>query len=132
MVLLLGIVSITSSVVHPWFTHNPDHYGVVRAFLDAGVLPRVITGTSAGGLIAALTACYTEEELKEILIPELAERLTACDEPFSVWGKRLWETGARFDSVTYVLICSVRPIAHFLSSWARKVRIYTDYEPFPL
>ncbi|KAF8914659.1 acyl transferase/acyl hydrolase/lysophospholipase [Mucidula mucida] len=77
------------------------HYGVVRAFLDAGVLPRVITGTSAGGLIAALTACYTEEELKEILIPELAERLTACDEPFSVWGKRLWETGARFDSVTW-------------------------------
>ncbi len=76
-----------------------DHYGVVRAFLDADLLPRVITGTSAGGLIAALTACHTDEELKVLLVPKLANKLTACDEPFSVWGKRLWETGARFDSV---------------------------------
>ncbi len=52
-----------------------------------------------GGLIAALTACHTDEELKVLLVPKLANKLTACDEPFSVWGKRLWETGARFDSV---------------------------------
>ncbi|PBK69658.1 patatin-domain-containing protein [Armillaria solidipes] len=77
------------------------HYGVVRAFLDADLLPRVITGTSAGGLIAALTACHTDEELKVLLVPKLANKLTACDEPFSVWGKRLWETGARFDSVIW-------------------------------
>ncbi|KIY71470.1 patatin-domain-containing protein [Cylindrobasidium torrendii FP15055 ss-10] len=77
------------------------HYGVVRALLDAGTLPRVVTGTSAGGLIAALTACYTNEELKHILVPEIAERLTACDEPFSVWFKRFWQTGARFDSVIW-------------------------------
>ncbi|KAG6333768.1 hypothetical protein ID866_5316 [Astraeus odoratus] len=30
------------------------HFGVVKAFLDGGLLPRVIAGTSAGGLIAAL------------------------------------------------------------------------------
>ncbi|KAK0468400.1 patatin-domain-containing protein [Desarmillaria tabescens] len=77
------------------------HYGVVRAFLDADLLPRVITGTSAGGLIAALTACHTDEELKVLLVPKLADKLTACDEPFSVWSRRLWETGARFDSVIW-------------------------------
>lgn len=76
-----------------------DHFGVVKAFLDAGLLPRVITGTSAGGLIAALTCTRTDEELKTLLVPELADKITACEDPFSIWGKRVWKTGARFDSV---------------------------------
>lgn len=76
-----------------------DHVGVVKAFLDAGLLPRVITGTSAGGLIAALVCTRTDDELKLLLVPELANRITACEEPYSVWIKRVWKTGARFDSV---------------------------------
>lgn len=94
----LGYCKLRSITHAAWPHLFVDHYGVVRALLDAGVLPRVISGTSAGGLIAALTAVYTEEELKEILIPEIADRLNACDEPFSVWTKRFWETGARFNS----------------------------------
>ncbi|KAF9485321.1 patatin-domain-containing protein [Pholiota conissans] len=77
------------------------HFGVVKAFLDAGLLPRVITGTSAGGLIAALVCTRTDEELKILLVPGLAKRITACEEPFNVWFKRFWQTGARFDSVTW-------------------------------
>ncbi|KJA30238.1 hypothetical protein HYPSUDRAFT_32378 [Hypholoma sublateritium FD-334 SS-4] len=77
------------------------HCGVVKAFLDTGLLPRVITGTSAGGLIAALTCTRTDEELKILLVPELANRITACEEPISVWLKRFWKTGARFDSVLW-------------------------------
>jgi len=68
--------------------------------LDAGLLPRVITGTSAGGLIAALTCTRTDEELKVLLVPELANKITACEDRFGVWLKRFWQTGARFDSVT--------------------------------
>jgi predicted acylesterase/phospholipase RssA len=74
------------------------HCGVVKAFLDAGLLPRVITGTSAGGLVAALTCTRTDEELKVLLVPELANRITACEEPFKIWGERVLKTGARFDS----------------------------------
>ncbi|KAH0840150.1 hypothetical protein J3R83DRAFT_1131 [Lanmaoa asiatica] len=85
------------------------HVGVVKAFLDAGLLPRVIAGTSAGGLIAALVCTRTEEELKTLLVPELAHKLSACDEPLEVWMKRFWKTGARFDSVT----------------WARKSAFFT-------
>jgi len=77
-----------------------DHCGVIKAFLDSGLLPRVITGTSAGGLIAALTCTRTDEELKILLVPDLANRITACEEPFNIWFKRFWKTGARFDSVT--------------------------------
>ncbi|CAE6445720.1 unnamed protein product [Rhizoctonia solani] len=74
------------------------HFGVVRAFLDAGQLPRVIAGTSAGGLVAALVCTRTDDELKELLVPQLADRITACEEPFRVWWRRFRVTGARFDT----------------------------------
>ncbi len=56
------------------------HFGVVKAFLDAGMLPRVVTGTSAGGLVAALTCTRTDEELKDLVVPELADNITACED----------------------------------------------------
>eukprot|EP00948_MAST-09A_sp_MAST-9A-sp1_P003238 g3238.t1 len=43
------------------------HLGVVKALLTAKMLPRVITGSSAGSLIGALTCCKTDTELQEIL-----------------------------------------------------------------
>ena len=80
----------------------PDHIGLVKAFLDANLLPRVIAGTSAGGLIAALVGTRTDDELRELLVPRLADRLTSTDnEPFLVWFNRFRKTGARFDSVTW-------------------------------
>lgn len=82
----------------------------MKAFLDAGLLPRVIAGTSAGGLVAALVCTRTDAELKTLLIPELAQKLTACEDPLTVWIKRFWATGARFDSV----------------AWARKVGRHTQ------
>ena len=56
------------------------HFGVVKAFLEADLLPKVVTGTSAGGLVAALTCTRTDDELREILVPELADRITACED----------------------------------------------------
>jgi predicted acylesterase/phospholipase RssA len=88
-------------------SYSVDHFGVVKAFLDANLLPRVITGTSAGALIAAMTCTHTDEELRAVLVPELANKISACEEPLSVWATRFWKTGARFDAV----------------DWARKVRI---------
>ena len=84
------------------FCHiSVDHFGVVKAFVDADLLPRVISGTSAGGLVAAFVCTRTDEELKTLLVPELANRITACEEPFKIWFKRFWETGARFDAVSW-------------------------------
>jgi predicted acylesterase/phospholipase RssA len=76
-----------------------DHFGVIKAFFDAGLLPRVITGTSAGGPYASLLCTRTDEELKYLLVPGLANKFTACEEPFNVWIRRFWKTGARFDAV---------------------------------
>ncbi|KAF9567310.1 patatin-domain-containing protein [Agrocybe pediades] len=101
------------------------HCGVVKAFLDSGLLPRVITGTSAGGLIAALTCTRTDDELKALLAPELANRITACEEPFTVWFKRFWKTGARFDSVTWARKCTffTRGSMTFKEAYLRTGRI---------
>lgn len=90
----------------------------MKSFLDADLLPRVISGTSAGGLVAALVCTRTDEELRRLLVPELANRISACEEPFKVWFKRFWTTGARFDSV----------------AWARKVSwsVLSNLTPFSL
>lgn len=84
---------------------------MIKAFLEADLLPRVVTGTSAGGLVAALLCTRTDAELKELLVPELAGRITACEDAFNVWFKRWRETGARFSSI----------------EWAKKVRL--PYNP---
>jgi hypothetical protein len=58
-------------------------------------------------LIATLTCTHTDDELREVLVPELANKINACEEPFNVWATRVWKTGARFDAV----------------DWARKVQL---------
>ncbi|KAF3902434.1 hypothetical protein ABW21_db0200616 [Orbilia brochopaga] len=79
------------------------HFGVVRAHLDAGVIPNIITGTSGGGLVAALVGTRTDDELKVIMRPELADKITACHDGAAVWMARWWKTGARFDSVDWAV-----------------------------
>ncbi|CAO1618271.1 unnamed protein product [Sympodiomycopsis kandeliae] len=77
------------------------HVGLVKALLDANLLPKIVSGTSAGGLIAALTCTRTDEELSRLLVPELADRITACEEPLRIWAARAWKTGARFDPLLW-------------------------------
>jgi len=82
------------------------HFGVIRALLDQDLLPDVISGTSGGALVAALVATRTNSELEQLLVPALADHINACSEPLSVWFRRWWTTGARFDSVDWARQCS--------------------------
>lgn len=82
------------------------HFGVIKALLDAGELPEIITGTSGGALVAALVATRTEEELRRLLVPALAYRIRACHEGFTTWARRWWRTGARFDSLDWARQCA--------------------------
>jgi predicted acylesterase/phospholipase RssA len=82
------------------------HFGIAKALLDADILPDIITGTSGGALVAALLATRTNEELKKLLIPALAHKITACHDPISVWFPRWWRTGARFETVDWAKRCS--------------------------
>ncbi|MCJ1363150.1 hypothetical protein MMC16_002257 [Acarospora aff. strigata] len=82
------------------------HFGVVKALLDVDLLPEVITGTSGGALVAALVATRTDSELKKLLVPALAGRITACHDDFRTWIWRWYRTGARFDSLEWARKCS--------------------------
>jgi predicted acylesterase/phospholipase RssA len=82
------------------------HFGVAKALLDANLLPEVITGTSGGALVAALLGTRTDEELKKLIVPALAHRITACHDDILTWAKRWYRTGARFDSTDWATRCS--------------------------
>ncbi|KAJ7507844.1 patatin-domain-containing protein [Mycena galericulata] len=101
------------------------HVGVVKAFLDAALMPRVLSGTSAGGLIAALCCTRTDAELRLLLVPELATRITACEESIGIWSKRLWRTGARFDPILWARKCTffTRGSMTFKEAYLRTGRI---------
>ncbi|KAK6388354.1 hypothetical protein LTR81_027202 [Elasticomyces elasticus] len=101
------------------------HFGIAKALLDADLLPAIITGTSGGALVAALLATRTNEELKKLIVPALAYRITACSEPWTTWVPRWWRTGARFDSVHWAKRCSwfCRGSLTFLEAYQRTGRI---------
>ena len=82
------------------------HFGVIKALIDTGDLPQIITGTSGGALVAALVATRTDAELKQLLVPALAYRIRACADSFPVWARRWWRTGARFDSIDWARQCA--------------------------
>lgn len=82
------------------------HFGLARALLEANALPKIITGTSGGALVAALLATRTDSELKACLVPALAHRIRACSDPITTWLPRWYRTGARFDSVDWAKRCA--------------------------
>jgi NTE family protein len=49
---------------------GPFHLGVIRALLEQGLLPSVISGSSAGSLMAATVGTRTAEELHAMFAPE--------------------------------------------------------------
>ena len=54
------------------------HLGVVKSLLEASLLPRVLSGSSAGAIVAALICTRTDDELAE-LFAALPERLQGID-----------------------------------------------------
>ena len=75
--------------------------------------------------MAALLATRTDDELKQLLVPALAHRITACHDPMRVWFFRWWRTGARFDAVDWAKRCAwfTRGSLTFLEAYQRTGRI---------
>lgn len=101
------------------------HLGVIKALFDRRLLPSVITGTSAGGLIAALIGTRTDAELAQVLVPGLSRRITACYESTFKWILRYLRTGARFDSLDWFRKGSwfTRGSLTFLEAYERTGRV---------
>jgi TAG lipase/steryl ester hydrolase/phospholipase A2/LPA acyltransferase len=45
------------------------HLGVVKTLLQQGLLPRVISGSSAGSLVAGVVGTHTDRELERFFDP---------------------------------------------------------------
>lgn len=79
-----------------------NHLGVLKALIEHDLMPDIISGTSGGGMIAAMAATRTNEELLKLIVPGLSKQINPFgSETFWQGVKRWWETGARFDSIEW-------------------------------
>lgn len=79
------------------------HLGHVRALIEAGVLPHIISGTSGGSVVGALVGTRTDEELRRDLHPHVLMQYLSCfDRPWGERMKSLWKTGAMFSFETWM------------------------------
>ena len=58
------------------------HLGVVNVLLEQGLLPRVISGSSAGAMVAGVLACHTDEEMVAIRDPVMLRNEASQDVGF--------------------------------------------------
>lgn len=74
------------------------HFGHVRALLETGSLPNIISGTSAGSIIGAILCTRKDDELDRDLRPEiLVHKLTCFSRPWRERISSLVKTGSMFD-----------------------------------
>lgn len=79
-------------------TFGVSHIGVLIALLETHLLPRIISGSSSGSIIASILCCHTNEEILELLTG-IAER------KFGIFGNN--EAGGR-------LKLFLERVSHFL------------------
>lgn len=83
-------------------TFGMNHIGVLKALWDAHLLPRIISGASAGSIVCAVTCTRTDEEIPDLLSSFCQGDLAVFEEEGnenSLLGKlaRFLKFGAMFD-----------------------------------
>ena len=71
------------------------HLGVVKTLLEQGLLPRVISGSSAGALVAAVVGTHTDEQLEHFFEP--ANVLFEAEREASVFSRMFFGANPQID-----------------------------------
>lgn len=71
------------------------HLGVVKTLLEQGLLPRVISGSSAGSLVAGVVGTHTDEELRHFYDP--ANVHFEAEREASVFSRMFFDTNPQID-----------------------------------
>tara|TARA_B110000503_G_scaffold92333_1_gene139249 strand:+ start:12795 stop:14417 length:1623 start_codon:yes stop_codon:yes gene_type:complete len=71
------------------------HMGVVKTLLSEGLLPRVISGSSAGALVAAVIGTHTDKELEYFYDP--ANVVSEAEQEASVLSKMFFGANPRIE-----------------------------------
>ncbi|GES62442.1 Patatin family phospholipase [Aspergillus terreus] len=58
-----------------------SHIGVLKTLWENNLMPRIISGASAGSVIAAFFCCHTEDELPEVLEKYMTRDMYVFNEP---------------------------------------------------
>lgn len=70
------------------------HFGIIKALLEMGCLPNIISGTSAGSVVGAIVCTRTDDEIRRDLDPAiLATKLKCFSLPWSERVKNMWTKG---------------------------------------
>ena len=86
-------------------TFGMNHIGVLKALWEAKLLPRIISGASAGSIVCAVMCVHTDEEM-----PELLE--TFCDGDLAVFEEEDNEDGLLCKAVRFLKHGAVYDICH--------------------
>jgi len=74
------------------------HLGHIKALLELGALPRIISGTSAGSVVGAIVCTRTDDEIRRDMQPSLiVDKLTCFKLPWKDRIKNLWTKGCMFN-----------------------------------
>ena len=110
-------------------TFGMNHIGVVKTLWEAKLLPRIISGASAGSIVAAVSCTTTDEDVPEVLRTFCHGDLAVFHDPKQEdsWLKRLAHiltTGSMFD-VTHLkrVIKGLMGDMTFLEAYNRTRRI---------
>jgi len=71
------------------------HLGVVKCLLEQGLLPRVISGSSAGSLVSGVLGTHTDEELRHFFSP--ANVLFEAEREASVFSRMFFGANPQID-----------------------------------
>ena len=103
------------------------HFGVVSALHKEGLLPHIISGTSAGSVVGAILCTRTEEELQHDLRPEvLVEKLVCFSRPWKDRIKGVLQTGNMFLEEDWMKLIQwfTRGDTTFLEAYRRTGKIF--------
>ncbi|KAK6460157.1 acyl transferase/acyl hydrolase/lysophospholipase [Scheffersomyces coipomensis] len=71
----------TALVLSGGSTFGVFHIGVLATLVECNLLPRIISGSSAGSIVASILCCHTNEEVIEILV-------TIADKELKLFGSQ--------------------------------------------
>jgi hypothetical protein len=75
------------------------HFGHLQGLMETDCLPNIISGTSAGAVVAAIICTRTDEELRRDLVPEIVGPKMKCfARPWGERVKSVWKNGNMFSS----------------------------------
>ena len=83
------------------------HFGTIRALMEQNVLPHIISGTSAGSVVASMICTRSDEEIKRDLQPEvLVHRMLCFSKSWPDRLKNVYHNGHLFDNEEWIKLIS--------------------------